>query len=296
MFRNYYPWSTLIAGQTPCYSTLSAATTPPPIAASLVDSTNSAKPTSAIVNVVYAMQYPVKEPSKPGLAQNTKIGIGAGAGGAALVFGILIWLLLWKHRAHKRDKSALESLGVTEWSTSGRQSIAASSAVGGGVKKWRQSIPVSPTSSRFHEGLEPTLPNVSMSQNQYPGDWRPAQRAMSPPISAPYARSSIPSPPIPEGYSEADSQQGMLSSRSSYNNTPGVASDGGYSSNRSELYSGEYPFPRNELQGVPEEQQNWTSVYPNTEQHQQHLTALPPMGAGEMLYHEAPTGRMTPRM
>lgn len=260
------------------------------------------------------MQYPVKPVSKPALTQNAKIGIGAGAGGAALVFGILLFLLLWKHKAHKRDKAALESLsGFGPGLSSTRQSVAASSAVGG-VKEWRQNVPTSPAAqSRFHEGLEPTLPNVAAAQ--YPADWRPGQHqrqrqsSMSPPIPAPYARNSIPSPPIPEGYSEADSQHGILNNRYSNNNTPGVASDGGYSS-RSELQSGEYPFPRQELQGVPEEGGQQWPVYQNAPVGQQmyqapQMSQMQPMQpmqpwsgvqGEQQRYYEAPAGRMTPKV
>ena len=242
------------------------------------------------------MQYPVKA-AKPALATNAKIGIGAGAGGAALVFGVLIWLLIWKHRAHKRDKAALESLSGIG---STRQSVAASSAVGG-VKEWRKTVPASPAGiqSRFQDGLEPmpTLPNVGITQ--YEADWRPGQRTVSPPIPAPYVHQSIPSPPVPEGYSEVDSQHAITDRRYLNNNTPGVASDGGYSSgNRSEL-SGEYPFPRQELQGVPEEQHSWThrhdqGAYQETMQ-SQPWSAQPGIG-DRTRYYEAPAGRMTPRM
>ncbi|KAF2263703.1 hypothetical protein CC78DRAFT_568770 [Lojkania enalia] len=250
---NYFPWSTAFGGQTPCYSTLPVVSTPPLIPNSLLDNattTAAAKPTSAIVNVVYAMQYPVQTP-KQGMSTNAKIGIGAGAGGAALIFGVLTALLIWKHRAHKRDKAALESLsGFGPGMSSTRASHVGGSQVGTGVREWRSNVPPPPVSGPFHEGgLEPTLPNVPVPAT-YAADWRPGQRTMSPP----YAPRS---PSIPEGYSEVDSQQGMLAveRRYSNNNTPGLGSDGGYSTgNRSELQSGEYPFPRQELQGVPEGQ------------------------------------------
>lgn len=299
--RNYFPWSTAFGGQTPCYSTVPTAMTPPPIPDSLIATgTATANPTSAIVNVVYAMQYPVKAEPKPALTTNAKIGVGAGAGGAALVFGILIWLLIWKHRAHKRDKDALKSLSGMG---STRQSVAASSAVGG-VQEWRKNVPASPNGSRFYEGLEtipepqPTLPNVGMAQ--YPADWRPGQRTISPPLPGTFVHNGIPSPPIPEGYSEADSQQTMVDRRYSNNNTPGVGSDGGYSTaNRSELQSGEYPFPRQELQGVPEEQHGWAqgsgqSGYQNgVGEPWRPQQAVP---GQQTRYYEAPAGRMTPRV
>jgi hypothetical protein len=296
-YRNYFPWSTAFGGQTPCYSTLPTATTPPPVPGSLgAEPTSGAPsiPTSAIVNVVYAMQFPVKPAPKPALATNTKIGIGAGAGGAALVLGALIGLLIWKHKAHKRDKDTLKSLSGMG---STRQSVAASSAVGG-VSEWRKNIPGSPTGGRFYEGLEtipepqPTLPNIGMNRNSYPADWRPGQRTISPPLPGSFTHNSMPSPSIPEVYSEADSHNMLISQRYSNNTSPTVRSEGGFSSgNRSELQSGEY-FPRQELQGVPEEGQ-WV-------QHGYQDGVGEPWGGGQggqqVTYHEVPARGMTPRV
>jgi len=253
--------------------------TPPPLPDSLIvanaTGSESSNPTSAIVNVVYAMYYPVKPASEPSLATNAKIGIGVGAGGAALVFVALLWLLLRKHLAHKRDRNTLKSISGMG---STRQSVAASSAVGG-VSEWRKGIPGSPTGGRFYEGLEPlperpTLPEVENSQ-RYPADWRPGQRTVSP-ISAPlpgsFVHRSMPSPPIPpipEGFLEADGQHATYTYRYSNSASPGVMSEM-ESNGRSELQSSDDLFLRQELQGVPEGQ-GWQ-------------------------YHEAPPGRMTPQV
>jgi hypothetical protein len=97
--RDYLPWSTVLGGQTPCYSKLSAAMTPPPIPATLIGravETTAAKSTSTIVNVVYAMQYPLK-PKDSGMITSTKIGIGAGTGIGVVIFAR-------KHRGHKQDR------------------------------------------------------------------------------------------------------------------------------------------------------------------------------------------------
>ncbi|KAH7380753.1 hypothetical protein BKA66DRAFT_129997 [Pyrenochaeta sp. MPI-SDFR-AT-0127] len=270
---NYYPWSTAFGGQTPCYSTLRAAMTPPPVSGNIALDTS--KPTSAIVNVVYAMQFPLKAtPQKSGLATGAKIGIGVGAGVIAAIFGVLMFLLARKHKQHKKDKKALEEMSGIG---STRQSVAASSAFGG-VKDWRKNV--SDESSGLQPVLEPTLPRVVPPPQPYNADWRPSQqRTVSPPVPHPgyYSRSSLPSPPIQEAYSEVGSDSGFVSG-------PG----GGYASgNRSELHSGDYGMPRPELQGG---QGQW--------QHEQatHGQWAHEGVAQQVRYYEAPSGRMTPKM
>ncbi|CAO2647825.1 Nn.00g087470.m01.CDS01 [Neocucurbitaria sp. VM-36] len=218
--------STAFGGQTPCYSTLLSATTPPPISANVAS--YSTKPTSAIVNVVYAMQYPLHpSPSKSGLSTGAKIGIGAGAAIITIVFGVLIPGGDERYRQHAPKR------------------VAASSAFGG-VKDWRKNI-----SSDVVSGLEPiqepTLPQVNLpAQAQYPSDWRPDQRTVSPPVPNPgyYSRSSLPSPPIPGGYSEVGSENGYSGA---YSKGSGTTVYGG--GNPSELQSGNYGMQRQELQG-----------------------------------------------
>ncbi|KAF2191438.1 hypothetical protein K469DRAFT_746771 [Zopfia rhizophila CBS 207.26] len=289
---NYFPWSTAFGGQTPCYSTLPVAMTPPPIPDSLTGTPTDGgalqKPTSAIINVVYAMQYPVQPSSKPALTSNAKIGIGAGAGGAALIFGVLIWLLVWKHRVHKRDKAALESgSGFGPGLSSTRRSVNqmsrySASNDGTGVEDWRRSVvnhPPPGAKTRFTEGSGPTLPNVGEPRN-YPADWRPGQPTVSPPPAI-YGRNPVghgnryPSPPIPEEYQELQAQQQGFTRYS-----------GGSPVDRSELQSGEY-FPPQELQGVPEGHEWGPGAYQETS-HEQSWGQQP----GRQRYYEAPAGRM----
>lgn len=219
------------------------------------------------------MQYPlvVTEPApKSGLAKGAKIGIGAGAGVAALVFGLLLFLLLRKHRAHKRDKTALEEMSGP---ASTRQSIAASSAFGG-VKAWQTKVASSEVSSGLEPVQEPKLPQISVPQ--YPAEWRPGQRAVSPPVPIPhpgyYERSGMHSPTIPEGFSEVGSENGRVP--------------------RSEMSSGEYGLTRQELQGGYQEggyQQN-RQGYGGQEAWAQHGVAQ------EVRYYEVSSGRATPRV
>jgi hypothetical protein len=78
----------------------------------LPSSTASQNPTSAIINVVYAIQYPV-QPGAPSLSTGAKAGIGAGAGIAAISIIVLSLLLVWRTRKHKRDKAALSAIQAT---------------------------------------------------------------------------------------------------------------------------------------------------------------------------------------
>ncbi|KAH7077795.1 hypothetical protein BKA63DRAFT_272211 [Paraphoma chrysanthemicola] len=305
---NYFPWTTALGGQTPCYSTLASAMTPPPISANIPS--NPSTPTSAIVNVVYAMQYPLVAPTpvpKSGLQTSAKIGIGAGAGVAALIFGLLTFLLLRKHRAHKKDKAALDQMSGIG---STRQSVASNSY--GGVKAWQKKVAVSEVSSGLEPvpEQEPTLPNVAVPQPQYPAEWRPGQRTVSPPVPVPhpgyYQRSSLPSPPIPEHgvygekvYSEMGSDGGFTDGRAArselsgeYTHRQGNASPtvwgeevGGGNGRRSEL-SGEYQVSRPDLQS------QYQGGYGDSAQGEwQHVGVAQPVR-----YYEAPAGRAMPRV
>ena len=103
----------------PCYSSLDHFLSPPavpisgyqtpisiPLTAltSTTSSTSSGKPTSAVVNVVYAIQYPLA--SSQGLSTGAKAGIGAGAGIGALAIIGLVGVLIWRTKKHSRDKRA----------------------------------------------------------------------------------------------------------------------------------------------------------------------------------------------
>lgn len=199
----FNPWSTAFAdNQTPCYSTLEAAVTPPPmpdtLAPSARPSTISAKPTSAVCNIVYSLQYHVKKPTNSGgLAKKSKIGIGAGAGAGALVFAVLVFLLLMKRRSRKRDHVAREPLG-NFGPESGTNRLSAepamthysapSQADNVPVPKWRQGVrgPVQGQSGeQFHDnGSTQAYP---VGPKKYSADWTPG--STSPPNS--YSRKSM---------------------------------------------------------------------------------------------------------
>ncbi|KAH7371015.1 hypothetical protein BKA66DRAFT_573194 [Pyrenochaeta sp. MPI-SDFR-AT-0127] len=121
---SYWLWSTTLGGQVPCYSSLGAALVPPPMpdsfgrmnlpssvsaSTSVVAQTMQAKPTLAIVNIAYAMQYQLAPEPEPitGLKKEAKIGIGVGVTAGALfilvVLGFLVRRCLGKRKSNEGD-------------------------------------------------------------------------------------------------------------------------------------------------------------------------------------------------
>jgi hypothetical protein len=90
----------MLGGQTPCYSTVSAFLTPPPLPIPTTTSTISPLPTSTIINVIYAMSYPVK-PSSPALTPDAKAGVSAGTGVFAIVMIFAIAAYFLRRRGWK---------------------------------------------------------------------------------------------------------------------------------------------------------------------------------------------------
>ncbi|KAF2402771.1 hypothetical protein EJ06DRAFT_519794 [Trichodelitschia bisporula] len=137
----YKLWNSAIGAATPCYSTLANALTPPPV---VVTADNGAagggatRPTSAIVNVVYAEHYPLQS-TKPLLSKNVKIGIGAGAAGAGLLIAALLFLLFHKSRKHARERKSMVGTGTDIGSN--RYSVPSQLANDSDVDKWRKSMP-----------------------------------------------------------------------------------------------------------------------------------------------------------
>jgi hypothetical protein len=64
------------------------------------------KPTSAVINIVYAVQFLVLPSSGLSTGAIAGIGIGAGLGGIAIIF--LSILLVWRTQKHKKDFAAVQ--------------------------------------------------------------------------------------------------------------------------------------------------------------------------------------------
>ncbi|KAF2728796.1 hypothetical protein EJ04DRAFT_590723 [Polyplosphaeria fusca] len=125
--KSYWLWSTELGGQVPCYSSLDGTMVVPPMPDTLAhgitgtstptgSTSKSSKPTSAIVNIAYAMQYPVvaPPPKKEALPTNAKIGIGVGAPVVAVIVGVLVWVLVRRVLAGRKAEKAAARSSVGE--------------------------------------------------------------------------------------------------------------------------------------------------------------------------------------
>jgi hypothetical protein len=74
------------------------------------DDTKTGKPTSAVVNIVWSMRYPLNDQGSGGLSTAAKAGIGAGAGIAAIII-IGLAIGLWRYRRkHKKLVQAQQTV------------------------------------------------------------------------------------------------------------------------------------------------------------------------------------------
>ncbi|KAK4115982.1 hypothetical protein N656DRAFT_841509 [Canariomyces notabilis] len=105
--NGYYKFTRLVAYQTPCFSSFKERATPPQITAGLAaNPKNSALPTSAVVNVAWAMGFNTSGDSNPPLSTGASIGIGVGAGVLAISIGVLAAFLIFRWRRNKKAKAA----------------------------------------------------------------------------------------------------------------------------------------------------------------------------------------------
>ncbi|KAK0629922.1 hypothetical protein B0T17DRAFT_615645 [Bombardia bombarda] len=99
----YAPWTTLLGDETPCVSSLRSTITPPPVpTTSGTNTAATSKPTLVISDVVYAMQYPLKEESTPALSTGAIAGIAVGIAVTVLATaGLAIFFLKRRRSAHQ---------------------------------------------------------------------------------------------------------------------------------------------------------------------------------------------------
>ena len=105
--NGFYKFTTHMAYQTPCFSSLATRITPPPLTAGLANNpTDTSLPTSAVVNVAWAMGYNVTTEAQSPLSRGAIVGIGVGAGVLALLLGaVTVFVFL---RVRRNRKRALE--------------------------------------------------------------------------------------------------------------------------------------------------------------------------------------------
>lgn len=105
----YYKFTREIASQTPCFSSLLGTATPPPITIGLAaNPTHSSLPTSAVVNLAWAMSFKVAEP-EPALSKGAVVGIGVGAGVGAVVILAAVVFFFVRWRRSKRAAAAADA-------------------------------------------------------------------------------------------------------------------------------------------------------------------------------------------
>ncbi|KAK0639748.1 hypothetical protein B0T16DRAFT_463392 [Cercophora newfieldiana] len=111
--NGFYKFTSKIAYQTPCFSSLNAKITPPELTAGLAGNpTDTSLPTSAVINVAWAMGYNVSAEATPPLSKGAAIGVGVGAGvfGIALV-GLTIWVF-FRVRRNKKNAAVAPAAAV----------------------------------------------------------------------------------------------------------------------------------------------------------------------------------------
>ncbi|KAK3380118.1 hypothetical protein B0T24DRAFT_183327 [Lasiosphaeria ovina] len=102
--RGYAPWTTLLGGETPCFRRMGSSTTPPPVSTATNTSSQTTKAATVVVgNVVYAMQYAVKEPEDDGgLSSGAIAGIAVGSVAGVLAIIGLAALIYRRRRSSRR--------------------------------------------------------------------------------------------------------------------------------------------------------------------------------------------------
>lgn len=123
----YELWNAALGhgGSTPCFSVLPSRTNPPPyfeLSQVAASQTTAGTPTSAVVNIVYAVHYPVKRSS--GLPHSTIIAIAVSCAVGALLIGALVFLSLCFMRRIKKRNTGIENSGsnpLTSDKASGNQ-------------------------------------------------------------------------------------------------------------------------------------------------------------------------------
>ncbi|KAK0622751.1 hypothetical protein B0T14DRAFT_514405 [Immersiella caudata] len=102
--NGFYKFTAKIAYQTPCFSSLSEKITPPVLTAGLArNPTDTSLPTSAVINVAWAMGYNVSAEATPPLSKGAAIGVGVGAGVFAIALVALTIWVFFRVRRNKRN-------------------------------------------------------------------------------------------------------------------------------------------------------------------------------------------------
>jgi len=171
LVRNYEPYYTAMGGATPCASTLKNMITPPPLTANIAS--YPSEPTTTIVNVVWAMQFPVSPPpASTELSTGAKAGIGVGAA-AAVVTILLLCFFLWRALRRKKAGSSDAPLDGRTTSMQAATPPAASQRAPPPQESWGRGSQFGHSAEVWSAGSGHTSP-VSLQNPQAPQPWSPS--------------------------------------------------------------------------------------------------------------------------
>ncbi|KAJ2906008.1 hypothetical protein MKZ38_003491 [Zalerion maritima] len=231
----HFPFTSAVGGQTPCWSSFSIPSTAPKMTAGLDFDPNvngEDKPTSAVVNIVYSMQYPVKGGSSSKLSTGAIVGIAVGGAGALVIIALLVWFLMRSKKKTRAAKAEAAAAAAAAGNTNTGNAGAMGMGMGMGMGTTEEKPGVFATVQTMHSGhgQTPTPQNYTPSAHtsvSYPSTGSPSQLlpnqtgsyAVSDPSSQCYYQNQSPvgqQPPqqqfstIPEGGAAMYGQQPQI--------------------------------------------------------------------------------------
>jgi hypothetical protein len=173
------------------------------------------KPTSAVINIVYAIKFPVQPSS--GLSTGTEVGIGVGAGLGGIAIVVLSLLLVWRTRKHKKDLTAMQQREGQIANGQGQDGISEATSPYAYSHRTELETYGAPQAVLTPGGFVPQEQNGYFQQQQMQQGYRqqPAHQIQGqPPVQypSPVTSSVSPQPTGSDGYSHQTGYTGMVPS------------------------------------------------------------------------------------
>jgi hypothetical protein len=173
------------------------------------------KPTSAVINIVYAVKFPVQPSSGLSTGAEAGIGVGAGLGGIAIV--VLSLLLVWRTRKHKKDLTAMQQREGQIANGKGQNGMSEATSPYAYSHRTELETYGAPQAVLTPGGFVPQEQNGYFQQQQMQKGYRqqPANQMQGqPPVQYPrlVASSVSPQPTGSDGYSHQTGYTGMVPS------------------------------------------------------------------------------------
>lgn len=219
MSRGYGLWNEEIAGSgTPCFSTLAAETTAPPLLVSAMGQTQP-QPTSAVINIVYAVRYPVKSSKMP---KSTAIAIGVGSAVAAilLIAIILLGCCFVLKRNRKNAAAVPPAAPVLAYPVGYEKTGVMAATTPADDNTWKQNGPPA-ANSQFQQALH-QYPQPPQQFSQAPQQYQQPYQQF--PQTAPQQVSQYPQMPYPAMQQPMAGQEAQIQPGQEYSPFPQAAS------------------------------------------------------------------------